>query len=643
MLCLKAEALGHEMYSSHGVILPVNLGRSIQKVMQKVGKSRGEESRSRRSDPSSCSSGDGSVGCSGLDDDRNNDGPREERRRKMCCYRIQLEKEVQKLQQQLQEEIDLHVALANAVAHNAGPLLNSPSKLPDKAQELLDNIATLEITISKLEEELASLQLRLCQERDERRLAENHLESLLSLSPELPSTSSSCMWEEHISSLRISKFGLNQIPSSLQQDLLSSRDSELPVANKSLDECPEEQFIDHCDRVEEGNKIDACLQESNAVELKKDLLETNLWNDPNQLSEEMVKCMRNIFLCLSESSDISSKASSSEYLPSQSSPVDQLSFSFTSFSDSSLRPQTFCNPSTGTYKFDEIMDQVDTFDPYGVNDKVNWRNIGSYSLAAEVTWMSVGKAQLEYAAEALKGYRYLVGQLAKVNPACMSGNERLAFWINVYNALIMHAYLAYGVPKSDIKLFSLMQKASYIIGGQSFSAAEIEFVVLKMKPPGHRPQLALALSLHKLRISEDHRKYSIDGPEPLLLFALSSGMYSSPAVKIFTSENVQDELQNSMRDYVRASIGISEKGKLLVPKLLHSFAKAIVEDSLLVDWICRYLSPDQVTVVRDSTSQLKQRLLGARSFSVIPFDSRFRYLFLPDDKTFQKSLHHQLA
>lgn len=25
MLCLKAEALGHEMYSSHGVILPVNL------------------------------------------------------------------------------------------------------------------------------------------------------------------------------------------------------------------------------------------------------------------------------------------------------------------------------------------------------------------------------------------------------------------------------------------------------------------------------------------------------------------------------------------------------------------------------------------------------------------------------------------
>ncbi|RWW55105.1 hypothetical protein BHE74_00038277 [Ensete ventricosum] len=191
------------------------------------------------------------------------------------------------------------------------------------------------------------------------------------------------------------------------------------------------------------------------------------------------------------------------------------------------------------------MDQVNTFDPYGINGKVNWRNIGSYSLAAEVSWLSVGKAQLEYAAEALKGYRM---HSRKLVSACM--------------------------------LFLL------------FSVFLVQ---------GHRPQL------------------------------------------IFTSDNVQDELQNSMKDYVRASIGISEKGKLLVPKLLHCFAKAIVEDSLLVDWICRYLSPDQVTVVRDSTSQLKQRLLGARSFSVIPYDSRFRYLFLPDDKTSQKSLYHRLA
>ncbi|XP_042448352.1 uncharacterized protein LOC122033407 [Zingiber officinale] len=96
MLCLKAEALTNEMYSSHGVMLPANLGRSLQKVMHKVGKNRSEEPRCRRSrsDPSSCSSGDGTPSCSGLDASKSYDGTMEGRRHKMCNYRSQLEEEV---------------------------------------------------------------------------------------------------------------------------------------------------------------------------------------------------------------------------------------------------------------------------------------------------------------------------------------------------------------------------------------------------------------------------------------------------------------------------------------------------------------------------------------------------------------------
>lgn len=41
---------------------------------------------------------------------------------------------------------------------------------------------------------------------------------------------------------------------------------------------------------------------------------------------------------------------------------------------------------------------------------------------------------------------------------------------------------------------------------------------------------ALLLALHKLKISEEQRKSAIDAHEPLVAFALSCGMYSSPAV-----------------------------------------------------------------------------------------------------------------
>lgn len=92
-------------------------------------------------------------------------------------------------------------------------------------------------------------------------------------------------------------------------------------------------------------------------------------------------------------------------------------------------------------------------------------------------------------------------------------------------------------------------------------------------------------------------------------------------------------LKKSMKDYIQASVGISNKRKILVPKLLHCFAKGVIEDSLLPDWICQFLSPQQASMVRDCLSRNKWRLLGARTFSVVPFDSRFRFLFLLDDRS----------
>ena len=107
-------------------------------------------------------------------------------------------------------------------------------------------------------------------------------------------------------------------------------------------------------------------------------------------------------------------------------------------------------------------------------------------------------------------------------------------------------------------------------------------------------------------------------------------------VRIFKPGNVNETLKKSLKDYVQASVGISNKGKLLVPKFLYCFAKGIVEDSLLPEWICQFLSPEQAAVVRDCSSNPKRRLLSARSFSILSFDSRFRYLFLLEDRTLPK-------
>ncbi|WOL08528.1 hypothetical protein Cni_G17281 [Canna indica] len=497
-----------------------------------------------------------------------------------CSSRDQLEQDVQRLQQMLDEEMELHVVLENALEH-AAAALSDFTCLPNDAKELLSNIASLEMTVSRLEEEMISLHFQLIQERNERRLAEYRLKQLPVQPTKVCST---------------------------KNDTISSM---LVQEEKS----PEELF-----------------QNVQAESFRKQIPVKGLWNHPNQLSEEIVRCMKNIFISLADVSMVSSRSSASEIICFPLSPGNISNSSNCSISEQSISSWAH-SPRVGLQYNNELLATGTTFDPYRAQGKLCWSDIGNYSLATEVSWMSVEKKQLEYAAGALRRFRSLIEQLAEVNPVHLKGDEKLAFWINLYNALIMHAYLAYGVPRSDMKLFSLMQKAAYTVGGHSYSAACIEYGILKMKPPVHRPQTALLLALHKLKLSEEQKFFSVETFEPLVAFALSCGSYSSPAVKVYTPVNVKEELQEAQRDFIRASVGISSKGKLLVPKMLYCFVRGIVDDSNFATWISQFLPPKQANFVQLCMSQRRQRFLGSRNFGVLPFDSRFRYLFLPEKLT----------
>lgn len=100
-------------------------------------------------------------------------------------------------------------------------------------------------------------------------------------------------------------------------------------------------------------------------------------------------------------------------------------------------------------------------------------------------------------------------------------------------------------------------------------------------------------------------------------------------VRVYTAKNVREELQEAQHDFIRASVGVSNKGKLLVPKMLHCFAKGLVDDSNLAVWISHYLPSNQAVLVEQCISQRRQNLLGSRNCGILPFDSRFRYLFMP--------------
>ncbi|KAG7540565.1 Ternary complex factor MIP1 leucine-zipper [Arabidopsis thaliana x Arabidopsis arenosa] len=177
MLCIKAEALHEDQnlassssspstdrsFGNTTFRLPINWGSSIRRYLKKTG------TFSRRS----YSSGDGSLFFPDLDESKMIDqtSGRFDGKTKLW-YKCELEQDIKRLQQQLQEEINLRLALTSAVEHSSSPFMDSPCELPDKAQELLDSLAILEITVSKLEQESVSLRYLLRQEKNERRLSE---------------------------------------------------------------------------------------------------------------------------------------------------------------------------------------------------------------------------------------------------------------------------------------------------------------------------------------------------------------------------------------------------------------------------------------------------------------------------------------
>lgn len=541
-------------------------------------------------------------------------------------YYFQLQNDVKRLEQQLREEMQLHNVLESATEKKDFSL-TSLSCIPQHVEELLSNIAQLDVAVSKLEYETISLQFLLSQERNERRIAEYHLRHSSSKSLFL---SSSSTWKAQKSPLicltsEISETGSTSKDNDSQEQ--SDQTSKVKGGSSSM-------YSTIKNVVDRKELEEICIKEdtkcnSEDGKISKRLSPRGLWDYPNRLSEEMVRCMTNIFVSLADSTT-SSDSSALEH-HSSFSPRGHLSnLSLSSLSERSVVSSGVQSPQVDLQCSSELVAGDDVCDPYRVREKLSWVDIGNYGSVIEVSWMSVKKKQLDYAAGELRTFRFLVEQLAKVNPIHLSFNEKLAFWINLYNALIMHAYLAYGVPRNDLKLFSLMQKAAYTVGGHSLSAAAIEYVLLKMKPPVHRPQIALLLALHKLKITEEQRKFAIDANEPLVAFALSCGMFSSPAVRIYTAENVRDQLQEAQRDFIRASVGVSIKGKLLVPKMLHCFARNSVDDAKLAVWILHYLPPNQAAFVEKCISKRRQSLLVSRNCGILPFDSRFRYLFLLD-------------
>ncbi|KAJ6368620.1 hypothetical protein OIU78_001072 [Salix suchowensis] len=248
---------------------------------------------------------------------------------------------------------------------------------------------------------------------------------------------------------------------------------------------------------------------------------------------------------------------------------------------------------------------------------------GPYCSMVKVQRICRDTQKLRYIQQKLQDFRSLVSRLEGVDPRKMKHDEKLAFWINVHNTLVMHAYIVYGIPQSSMKRMSLILKAAYNVGGQTVNVEMIQNSILgcRLLRPG--PWLRQLFSWKtKFKNGDGRRAYSIDHPEPRLYFALCAGSYSDPAVRAYTPKRVYEDLEAAKEEYIQSTFIVNKEKKLLLSKIVESFAKDLeLCPAGLVEMI-EHLLPDYM---KRRIQECQYRKFG-KKIEWIPHNFSFRYL-----------------
>ncbi|KAG2327281.1 hypothetical protein Bca52824_010009 [Brassica carinata] len=329
---------------------------------------------------------------------------------------------------------------------------------------------------------------------------------------------------------------------------------------------------------------------------------------PNKLSEGMVKCMSEIYCKLAEPP----RSVLHEGLSSPNSSLSSSAFSPSDQYDTS-------SPGVGnnSSSFDVRLDN--SFNAQGEKDFS-----GPYSNMVEVLCIYKDAKKANEVEDLLQNFKSLISRLEEVDPSKLKHEEKLAFWINVHNALVMHAFLAYGIPQNNVKRVLLLLKAAYNVGGHTVSAEAIQNSILgcRMSHPGQ--WLRLLFASKKFKAGDERLAYAIDHPEPLLHFALTSGSHSDPPVRVYTPKRIQQELETSKEDYIRTNLSIRNQ-KVQLPKLVETFAKQSgLCPAGLTELVNHSIPESSRTCFKRCQSGSKSR----KGIDWIPHSFTFRYLIL---------------
>lgn len=136
--------------------------------------------------------------------------------------------------------------------------------------------------------------------------------------------------------------------------------------------------------------------------------------------------------------------------------------------------------------------------------------------------------------------------------------EKKAFWINIYNLLVIHGVIELDIRDSVKEVKDFFKRIYYRIGGVDFCPEDIEHGILRLnRRPPH--------SLFRVFSKNDPRlKYTLKDFDPRVHFALVCASSSCPPIDIYTPEEIDRQLDISAKTFLNGGGVTIDKEKAVV-------------------------------------------------------------------------------
>lgn len=187
-------------------------------------------------------------------------------------------------------------------------------------------------------------------------------------------------------------------------------------------------------------------------------------------------------------------------------------------------------------------------------------------------------------------YQKIAAGLRRFNLASLSSDEeKTAFWINLYNALVIHGIVDLRIASSVKEVSNFFKKIGYGIGDFVFSPDAVEHGILRAN--SRPPYKVFAFFKRK----DPRIEFSLQKLDPRIHFALVCGSRSCAPIRFYEAEKMSEQLNMAAKNFVNSSevIVLPEKDKVFLSQIFDWYKRDFGGKEGIRRFLLRYLDKDE--------------------------------------------------